>query len=124
MRMRVLVTRLQDTTVLIGYGNGQQACTLAAAACAHSRYAQQASNSAKGQHRHFSTFNVMAANRTADQFAADFCLLHLYFQTKGVRGIASIEIDTAAWIAAVAAVGAAVVGSALLWPVMRRNVKR
>lgn len=43
-------------------------------------------------------------------------------QTKGVRGVANIDINTAAWIAAVAAVGCAIVGSAALWPVMRRLV--
>jgi hypothetical protein len=47
-----------------------------------------------------------------------------YVQTKGVRGIASIETDTAAWIAAVSAVGAAIVGSAILWPVMRSKVRK
>ncbi|WIA17922.1 hypothetical protein OEZ85_009416 [Tetradesmus obliquus] len=51
--------------------------------------------------------------------------VNLFFiLTKGVRNTVSIELDTAAWIAAVAAVGAAIVGSALLWPVMRRNVRR
>uniref|UniRef100_A0A383W377 Phosphate transporter n=1 Tax=Tetradesmus obliquus TaxID=3088 RepID=A0A383W377_TETOB len=51
--------------------------------------------------------------------------VNLFFiLTKGVRNTTVIELDTAAWIAAVAAVGAAIVGSALLWPVMRRNVRR
>jgi hypothetical protein len=48
----------------------------------------------------------------------------LLLQTKGVRGIASIETDTAAWIAAVSAVGAAIMGSAILWPVMRSKVRK
>eukprot|EP00775_Hariotina_reticulata_P003090 gene3090-3369_t len=51
--------------------------------------------------------------------------INLFFiLTKGVRGIATIEVNTAAWIAAVAAVGCAVVGSALLWPVMRRQLRK
>jgi hypothetical protein len=37
-----------------------------------------------------------------------------------VRGIATIDINTAAWISAAAAAGCAVVGTAILWPVMRR----
>ncbi|WIA38221.1 hypothetical protein OEZ86_001565 [Tetradesmus obliquus] len=44
--------------------------------------------------------------------------------TKGVKGVATITMDSAAWIAAVAAVGAAILGSALLWPVMRNNLKK
>eukprot|EP00882_Tetradesmus_deserticola_P017252 GHRQ01018475.1.p2 GENE.GHRQ01018475.1~~GHRQ01018475.1.p2 ORF type:complete len:219 (+),score=51.75 GHRQ01018475.1:3-659(+) len=51
--------------------------------------------------------------------------VNLFFiLTKGVRGIATIELPTAAWIAAVAAVGSAIVGTAILWPVMRRKVKK
>jgi sodium-dependent phosphate transporter len=51
--------------------------------------------------------------------------VNLFFiLTKGVRGVANIDINTAAWIAAVAAVGCAIVGSAALWPVMRRNLKK
>ncbi|KAF6263080.1 phosphate transporter [Scenedesmus sp. NREL 46B-D3] len=50
--------------------------------------------------------------------------VNLFFiLTKGVRGIATIELADAAWIAAVAAVGCAIVGSALLWPVMKRKVR-
>jgi hypothetical protein len=45
-------------------------------------------------------------------------------QTKGVKGVATIDTPTAAWIAAVSAVGAAIVGCALLWPVMRKKVRK
>lgn len=48
-----------------------------------------------------------------------FCL-----QTKGVRGVATIEVNTAAWIAAAAAGGAAVIGTAILWPVMKRVLRK
>jgi hypothetical protein len=37
-----------------------------------------------------------------------------------VRGIATIDINTAAWISAAAAGGSSIVGTAILWPVMKR----
>jgi hypothetical protein len=37
-----------------------------------------------------------------------------------VRGIVTIDINTAAWISAVGAAGAALLGTAILWPVMKR----
>jgi hypothetical protein len=47
--------------------------------------------------------------------------LYLYpGQTKGVRGVTTIDINMAAWISAVAAAGASIVGTAILWPVMKR----
>lgn len=45
-------------------------------------------------------------------------------QTKGVQNTRKIDQATAAWIAAAAAGGCAIVGTALLWPFMRRNVRR
>lgn len=41
-----------------------------------------------------------------------------------MRGIVTIDINTAAWIAAVGAAGAAVVGTAILWPVMKRVLRK
>jgi membrane protein implicated in regulation of membrane protease activity len=41
-------------------------------------------------------------------------------QTKGVRGVTTIDINMAAWISAVAAAGSSIVGTAILWPVMKR----
>jgi hypothetical protein len=52
------------------------------------------------------------------------CCLPALLQTKGVKGVATIDINTAAWIAAVASVGCAILGSALLWPVMKSNLKK
>ncbi|WIA36993.1 hypothetical protein OEZ86_008230 [Tetradesmus obliquus] len=50
--------------------------------------------------------------------------VNLFFiLTKGVRGIATIDINQAAWIAAAAASGCAVLGSAALWPLMKRMLR-
>lgn len=40
-----------------------------------------------------------------------------------MRGIATIDINQAAWIAAAAASGCAVLGSAALWPLMKRMLR-
>lgn len=51
--------------------------------------------------------------------------VNLFFiLTKGVRSVATIDINTSAWIAAVAAAGCALVGSAILWPIMRRSLRK
>eukprot|EP00775_Hariotina_reticulata_P009363 gene9363-9526_t len=48
----------------------------------------------------------------------------LFILTKGVRGVVDIETDQAAWISAAAAGGSAIVGSLILWPVMKRFVRK
>lgn len=45
-------------------------------------------------------------------------------QTKGVRAVVKIETAEGAWISAVAAVGAAIVGTAIMWPVMKRYLRK
>lgn len=44
-------------------------------------------------------------------------------QTKGVKSVVKIDQNKAAWIAALAGVGAAVIGSLALWPLMRRMLR-
>eukprot|EP00878_Enallax_costatus_P033281 GHUV01036692.1.p1 GENE.GHUV01036692.1~~GHUV01036692.1.p1 ORF type:complete len:538 (+),score=156.99 GHUV01036692.1:799-2412(+) len=49
--------------------------------------------------------------------------VNLFFiLTKGVRAVVEIEINTAAWISAAAAVGSAAIGSAILMPLMKRRL--
>jgi hypothetical protein len=45
-------------------------------------------------------------------------------QTKGVRAVVKIETETGAWIAAVGAVGASIIGCALVWPIMKRYLRK
>jgi hypothetical protein len=44
-------------------------------------------------------------------------------QTKGVKSIVSIKPENAAWYAAIGGAGAAVLGSAIAWPMMRKLVR-
>jgi hypothetical protein len=37
-----------------------------------------------------------------------------------VRGVTTIDINMAAWISAAAAAGSSILGTAILWPVMKR----
>jgi sodium-dependent phosphate transporter len=51
--------------------------------------------------------------------------INLFFiLTKGVKNYVSIDQTKGAWLAAVSAAGAALLGSALLWPLMRRNLRK
>lgn len=51
--------------------------------------------------------------------------INLFFiLTKGVKSIVSIKPTDAAWYSAVAAVGAAVIGTAAVWPFMRKLVRQ
>jgi hypothetical protein len=45
-------------------------------------------------------------------------------QTKGVKSIVSIKPEDAAWYAAIGGGAAAVVGSAIAWPLMRKLLKQ
>lgn len=49
--------------------------------------------------------------------------VNLFFiLTKGVRAVVEIEVDKAAWLSAVSAVGAALIGSAILLPYMKKRL--
>jgi solute carrier family 20 (sodium-dependent phosphate transporter) len=51
--------------------------------------------------------------------------INLFFiLTKGAKNLVSISYDTAAWISAVAGVGAAVLASLILFPIISRNLKK
>lgn len=51
--------------------------------------------------------------------------VNLFFVlTKGVRAVVSIETPQGAWMAAVGAVGAAVIGTLIMWPVMKRYLRK
>lgn len=52
------------------------------------------------------------------------CTLPFRPQTKGVKSIVSIKPENAAWYAAIGGGGAALLGSAIAWPIMRKVVKR
>uniref|UniRef100_A0A383WJI0 Phosphate transporter n=1 Tax=Tetradesmus obliquus TaxID=3088 RepID=A0A383WJI0_TETOB len=48
----------------------------------------------------------------------------LFVLTKGVSAVVKIKTEKAAWLAAVSGVGAAVIGTAALWPLMKRMVAK
>lgn len=48
----------------------------------------------------------------------------LHPQTKGVSAVVKIKTEKAAWLAAVSGVGAAIIGTAVLWPIMKRMVAK
>lgn len=51
--------------------------------------------------------------------------INLFFiLTKGVKNYVTIDQNKGAWLAAVSATGAALVGSAILWPLMSKSLKR
>lgn len=52
------------------------------------------------------------------------CYIFPCLQTKGVKNYVTIDQNKGAWIAAVGAAGAALVGSLLVWPLMRNNLKK
>jgi hypothetical protein len=48
----------------------------------------------------------------------------VYAQTKGVRAVVTIENAQGAWMSAVGAVGASIVGTLVMWPVMKRYLRK
>lgn len=51
--------------------------------------------------------------------------INLFFiLTKGVKNYVSISAEKGAWIAAVASAGAAILGSAIIWPLMRKTLRQ
>lgn len=51
-------------------------------------------------------------------------MLVCILQTKGVKNYVSISAEKGAWIAAVASAGAAILGSAIIWPLMRKTLRQ
>ncbi|KAF6259740.1 sodium/phosphate symporter [Scenedesmus sp. NREL 46B-D3] len=72
----------------------------------------------------FVAVRTMVLRRARSTDAAFYVLpvliLVTIWVTKGVRGITTININTAAWISAAAAGGSSILGTAILWPVMKR----
>jgi sodium-dependent phosphate transporter len=49
-------------------------------------------------------------------------LFSLFLQTKGVKGIVTITPQDGAWYAAAGAAGATLIGTAIIWPIMKRSL--
>jgi len=69
--------------------------------------------------------SVLCLCRNAASKRASCChCLYCLVQTKGVKSIVQINPTDAAWYAAVGGAGAAVVGTLVVWPLMRRVLKK